>query len=136
MIREYQDGDINGMELNGLTLGINKDEFIALLPQLNAVSVVSNNSVKVIIAFYEYDEKCYYGFILASKEMSISDGKEVKRYIDNKMKELKALRLETTSLDNDILNKWHLFLGFELEGTKRKYFNGKDYKMWGRLNGN
>lgn len=40
-------------------------------------------------------------------------------------------RFQTASLDDEMHNRWHRFLGFEDEGTMKEYsINGEDYKQW------
>jgi hypothetical protein len=67
--------------------------------------------------------------------MNMRDGIEVKKFLQDMIVKYNPVRIETTSLDMPKLNKWHSFLGFKCEGTKRKYFAGKDYKMWSIVNG-
>ena len=42
-------------------------------------------------------------------------------------------RLQTASPNDELHNKYMLFLGFEKEGEMRQYALGKDYAMWGLL---
>lgn len=58
--------------------------------------------------------------------------KEVKQVLDD-WQEIYT-RLQTSSVDDAQTNSWMQYLGFECEGTMRKYSrNGLDYRMWARV---
>ena len=44
-----------------------------------------------------------------------------------------AKRLETESFVSEENRKWHRYIGFDLEGTKRNVFLGNDIDIWGKL---
>lgn len=46
---------------------------------------------------------------------------------------LSLRRMQTDCLDDDLHNSWMEFLGFDREGTRKKYFNEKDYGVWGKV---
>ena len=46
------------------------------------------------------------------------------------MAEHRAVRLQTESRANETLRRWHRFLGFTQEGTKRKMMFNHDYDCW------
>lgn len=60
-------------------------------------------------------------------------GRRAKLWLEDTREDLALNRMETLCLDDDLHNGWMTFLGFECEGTKRKYWAGKDYKMWSKI---
>lgn len=133
-IRPFEVGDANYIDHNGLTNGVERfslEEMSKITP--HTYTLTDDGRPYVLICFFEYTDNCYNGFFVCDKDMKPRHAIKLKKFIDATAKWLKAKRLETTSLDCDILNRWHKFLGFEKEGTKRKYYGGKDYNIWGRL---
>ena len=57
----------------------------------------------------------------------------VKEWLDSKIEEYMIHRLESVCLNDDLHNRWMLFLGFEKEGIKKSYYNGQDFAMFGRV---
>jgi hypothetical protein len=66
-------------------------------------------------------------------DVKLSYCKVIKNWLNEQAKELSLSRMETISLDDGLHDRWMSFVGFEKEGVKRRYINGKDYAMWGRL---
>lgn len=96
----------------------------------DSYSLIENGEVKVILCFYKYHADNYSIFIMASQNMNSRDAIKMKRLLEDAKRLLPIERLETTSEDCDKLNRWHYFLGFHVEGVKRRFLHGKDYKMW------
>lgn len=59
--------------------------------------------------------------------------RSLRKWLFQVREDLALTRMETECMDDDLHNAWMKSLGFTKEGTKRKYYNGKDYNMWGRL---
>lgn len=59
-----------------------------------------------------------------------------KRYIALIETTFKPHRLQTTSIADDLHDRWMEFLGFHCEGNLEKYsVNQQDYRMWAKLYG-
>jgi hypothetical protein len=86
--------------------------------------------VEVIMCFRNYWGTCWAGFLLISQNLSLGSAKELKRHLEEGMVKRNATRLQTDSQAVDILRKWHRFLGFDLEGTRKKMIFNKDYDAW------
>lgn len=56
-----------------------------------------------------------------------------RRKLDNLIKDLKAVRFQSAAIATEAGSKWMQTLGFELEGTMKKYANGDDYNLWARI---
>ena len=92
-----------------------------------------NGKVQAVICFNCYEDNNYTGFFLIANDFNPRNIVFLKNEINKLADELKAERLETLSLDDDRINRWHKSLGFELEGTKRKFKKGKDFNIWAML---
>lgn len=66
-------------------------------------------------------------------EITMRYARYIRRWLEGIREEFLLHRMETLCLDDDLHNRWMRFLGFEREGVKRKFINGNDYVMWGRV---
>lgn len=67
------------------------------------------------------------------QEKSLEFSRELRKWLFQVREDLALCRMETECIDDDLHNRWMTFLGFDCEGVKRKFYMGKDYKVWGRL---
>lgn len=66
-------------------------------------------------------------------EITIKYARYIRKWIELMRQEFQLYRMETICLDDDLHNRWMRFLGFEREGVKRKFLNGHDYVMFGKI---
>lgn len=92
-----------------------------------------NGWVAAILVYREYHPRCWGGFFLVSDEPPLRVAYELRQYIEEMMEEHDAIRLSTDSIACDILDGWHEYLGFTLEGCRKKMMFGKDYHMWAKM---
>lgn len=86
--------------------------------------------VALLFAF-EYSPSKYMGYIIGSKSKLRSfHARQIKTFVRDKFILYNMTRLETTSLSCTHLTKWHKALGFEFEGTRRKFLGDDNYDMW------
>jgi hypothetical protein len=136
MIRDYELGDLDKIELNEYSefeYITGKEAFENILKAWHSFTVYNEKGIEAILCYVEYHPGCYKAFICAGKHISMQISRQIKRFIHRMAKEMNATRLETESQDCEMLNRWHRFLGFELEGTKRKFMRGRDYNVWGMV---
>lgn len=86
--------------------------------------------VQAIICFRNYWGNCWSCFVLIAKGFIPSNNQRLRDLIRCYMIQHNALRLETISRADEILRKWHQFLGFTHEGVKRKMMFNQDYDVW------
>lgn len=111
----------------------NPDEvFPALVGKNYTVQTLwgKDGMVQAIICFRRYWGDCWACFVLIAKNFTIAKSGILRKLIREYMEEQGAVRLQTESRANDTLRKWHRFLGFTHEGTKRKMMFNLDYDMW------
>ena len=133
MMREYKEGDVFKVETNEFS--IVPDLSALESPIIEKYTQESNGKITAIVAIHEYWKDCYEtGFILG-KELNLSEIKELETFAENAIITRKPTRVQTSSIDCPVINRWMEFMGFECEGIKRKFMFRKDYKMWSRING-
>lgn len=86
--------------------------------------------VDAILVYREYWPQCWGGFFLVSDDIHPLAGIELRDYIRHTMEEKNAIRLQTDSVADLKLDKWHSFLGFKHEGRRVKMMRGMDYHSW------
>lgn len=134
MIRPYQLQDARRLKANehsdiaDMGWVLNDDGFMKH-------TMECDGRVLCIICFKAYWQNNYMAFLLISKEMTAVHGRALKRWIFNAMMDLRMQRVQTDSVDCPVINRWHKFLGFTLEGTRMKMVFDKDYKMWAFVKG-
>ena len=135
-IRDYVVGDCEYIFENPSTWCNTKKWFFQYIDNLNKV-VLCNNKEKAVavLLWFEYSKEKAHAGIIASKEFDSKAALVLREAIPVLMKKNGFNRLETDSEDNDKLNKYHLFLGFAKEGTKRHYVGNTDYNVWSIVNG-
>jgi len=130
-MRAFRPTDYN-IVANEYTAHYLSDQFIGKV-QMADKRVFEDGKSKAIICFIHLHENSYYGFFIVSAEFEARCVPKLKECIEQLASELEAERLETDSMDCKELNHWHKALGFELEGTKRKAYQGKDFNIWSIL---
>lgn len=134
MYRRFETGDFEQIVLQAEQ----KDEAeVVLEEQPNAYSFLVNGKVVAVCWFREIYEGRYETCAYISADIGtrmLLFVRELKRVIEEKAKEVNAVRVEMTVLDGfeqgDRLAK---LLGYEYEGTMRKVYRGLNYKLYARL---
>lgn len=90
----------------------------------------SDKLVQAILCVKNYWGRCWVGFILVAKNFDYHNAVGLRDLIHSEMAHRNAQRLQTDSVSNLQLRAWHEFLGFQLEGTKRKMMGDQDYDFW------
>jgi len=135
MIRKFEAVDARRIRANSfsdvkdVTVAFKSDNFC------KHTLVGEKGEVYAIIVFGEYSKKNYLAFFLIAEDMPTIHARELKSFIYNAIFDLGANRVNTDSLDCPVLNRWHKFLGFTLEGKREKMIDDKDYNLWGLLRG-
>lgn len=85
-----------------------------------------------ILGFHEYEDRKFYGCIIASKLFEKNPKYAIKmKFLIGKVREqYGAERVETISEDAPKLNKWHEFLGFHKEESLPNHYQGRDFILW------
>lgn len=86
--------------------------------------------VQAIICFRNYWGGCWSCFVLIAEHFIPNNYYNLREMMHSYMIERNAIRLETTSRAIPSLRKWHIWMGFTLEGTKRKMMFNQDYDCW------
>ena len=93
-------------------------------------SLKDAGKVEAIIMASEYHSRCYVAFFLIAKDFRRRNAVKLKDFVHSTKESLNVLRIQTDSLDDAVLNGWHKYLGFTMEGVRKKMLFGKDYRSW------
>ena len=86
-----------------------------------------------ILAFHKYNDGMYDGCIIADEDFGKNPKYAIrmKKLIEQVVKHFNMKRVQTTSEDSPVLDKWHTFLGFKLEKKDALIKRGIHYNLWG-----
>lgn len=93
------------------------------------------SDIHAIICFKRYWANNWAAFFLISSDMPAISARQLKKFVDDAIIDLRAERVQTDSVDCPELNRWHKFLGFRKEGTREKMIFDRDYNMWCKMKG-
>lgn len=135
MIRAFEATDIRRIKANNFSDPIDIKSMILREDFYKQTLVDEGGSVKAIICFVKYWGNNFLAFFLIADDMPAICARELKRFVYSAMADFRADRVQTDSVDCPMLNRWHKFLGFTLEGRREKMMNNVDYNCWGLLRG-
>ena len=89
---------------------------------------VFDNGVKAILCFKEVSIGEWIIFLLASNDFTFKSAKIIKKFIYNGLEKIKPDRLITVSRQEEVIKRWHEFLGMTIE--KEVEINNIKYDYW------
>jgi len=134
MIRHYNATDRRRIKPNEFS-DIRDADFVFEDDDFYKFSLVEDNEVYAIICFKRYWKNNFIAFFLISEDIKILHARELRTFIYDAAFDLGAERIQTDSIDCEVLNKWHRFLGFKIEGKRIKMMYDQDYNCWAVLKG-
>lgn len=129
MIRHFEPEDLKKIKVNRFSVNDQNVEDITN-EHYYKNTFVDGPDVVCIVAFRRYWQDNFLGFLILSDDFTPRHGREVRTFIHQAMKDFNCKRLQTDSEACAVLDRWHEFLGFKLEGTREKLIMGKDFRMW------
>lgn len=128
MIRPFTIKDLEHFVPNEFSL---LDDFTMLTnPAFNVQTQLLGDKVQSIIVFRNYWGRCWSGFILLCAGYNLCCARELKKFLHQAIADLGAQRFQTESLAHPVIKKWHSWLGFTLEGHKKKFIYDRDYDCY------
>lgn len=118
-IKEYRQSDIEFFMPNDYSILPDNE----LFRPYQKYSLWDGNSVKCIICLNRTTEAA---FLLIGRGFKAIYGRLIIKFFD----ELKLKQIKTLSLDDETINKWHKFLGFEIVSERCQNIKGKNYNLW------
>lgn len=135
MIRFFERTDIRRIKSNAYS-GVGDLAFVFEDDSFYKFTLVGNDDrVYAIICFKKYWKNNAIAFFLISEDMPLICARELKEFVHNAVKDMGGERVQTDSVADPTIDRWHKFLGFTLEGRRDKMINDKDYHLWGFLKG-
>ncbi len=106
--------------------------------KVHSKTMMYEGKVLCILGFEYFNPGLANIFLIASEDVCVSPivfARAVKTYVKKAIAERPSIyRVQTQTVTNPMYDRWMRFLGFQEEGTLRRYDqNGLDYKMWGLL---
>lgn len=95
----------------------------------------NDGMAKAILCFRNYWGRNWMGFFLISEQFPPHLMLRLRSHIKQTMVKKDALRLQTHSVAEECLNKWHKLLGFTCEGFHQKMLFDQDYHSWALMRG-
>lgn len=131
MMRPFSGIDLRRIKSNGFSNTGNLD-FVFDDPDFWKSTLEDNatGEVMAIVCWKAYQGDNYLAFLLISDDIKPIHARALKKYIHQGARDFRMERIQTDSVDCEVLNRWHKFLGFDLEGIRKRMLNGKDYAMW------
>lgn len=134
IIRRYVDGDIEKINLQNEQ--IHEAEGVKY-PEETSFTLEDQGKVVGVFGFVEGGGGRGIVFSFISRDAGpymLKMARKLKHLIDDGMSKTNIERLEITVLESfDHGKRFAELLGFECEGVMRKYYKGKDYKLYARV---
>lgn len=133
-IRRYKDGDIKKIHLQDEQ----KHEITGVkYPEETSFTIEDNGEILGCFAFLQISEKrgvvCSFISRNAGRAM-LKMVKQLRKLLNEGMKRTGMERIEMSVLDSfKHGERFAQMLGFECEGVMRKYYKGRDYKLFARV---
>lgn len=133
-IRRYKDGDIEKIDLQDEQ----KHEITGVkYPEETSFTIEDNGEILGCFAFLQISEKrgvvCSFISRNAGRAM-LKMVKQLRKLLNEGMKRTGMERIEMSVLDSfKHGERFAQMLGFECEGVMRKYYKGRDYKLFARV---
>lgn len=132
MIKKFEITDLGSFLPNKFS---NPDVVLDQLtdPAFEVETLWHGGMVMAILAYRNYWNRNWLGFFLISEDFPGHLAIRLRNHIRETMERKDALRLQTDSVADPCLDKWHKLLGFKLEGTREKMLFDQDYNCWARM---
>ena len=130
MMRDFKREDLDLIDANKFS---DIELYIDFLDALNLKTMEKDGKVVCIIGYLNYWGNNYKCFVVMCEGFKWA--REAKKHIHGLIEEHGMERVETESPDDEVLNRWHEFIGFKKEGTKVNFMNNQDYNVWSILKG-
>jgi hypothetical protein len=128
MIRPYEHGDEKKLNCNEFS-DFSKYDFVFGNILYEKYTLETLGVVRGIVIWHEYKPREFGIFFLMPNDIKIGDIKELKQFLNNATNAYSPKSCMTASLQDDRLERWHKFFGFEKIG--QAVVDGKTVNTWG-----
>ena len=130
MIRPFESTDIRRLKPNEFSEPYDIDFILDDPESIKFTQVDNDSNVVCIICAKRYWGDNYMAFFLIAQEYPPKLARELKKAVHDFIKDCGVKRIQTDSVDCDLLNRWHSFLQFKSEGVRKKMIFDRDYISW------
>lgn len=95
--------------------------------------IEKDKKILTLFGCIEYLKDHYFVFIVPTvytKTYGFYIARNIKKILNDFVRNRNASRIGTESLDDKVMNRWHEWLGFKCEGIKENYIGNRNYKIW------
>lgn len=135
MIRYYQKGDIDKIKIQQEQKRESLEE--EYFDNEDTFVFVDKDTVLAIVRpYYEIGGRIYLSALISADcgYKGFSMVKEMRKIVDDWLNDDDNMRIEfITQADWKQANRLAKILGFSCEGRMRKYYNGIDFNIWGKV---
>jgi len=104
-------------------------------PKFDIFTLLDGNRTEAIICARRYWGNNYMAFFLISADFRPRNAVKLRDFVHSTHERFGVKRIQTDSQANELLDAWHRFMGFKLEGKREQMMHGKDYHCWGLVMG-
>lgn len=136
MLRKYKKGDIEKINVQPSQNRENREDWRLFENEDTLVFEDNGRILAIVLPLYEQGGRIFLTSVISAdcKDKSILMFKKMKKIIDGWLESGEAERVEFLTQSNfEPANRLARLLGFIKEGTLRKYYNGLDFNIWGRI---
>lgn len=115
----------------------NLDKYASLAQLGVGGTMMYDGRVLGAIGYYENWPGNFEVWVIPSKHVARHPAvflRTIQAKLDMVARNLNVERFQSPAVSDEHHDKWMRHFGFVEEGVLRKYANGKDFKMWGRVN--
>lgn len=136
MIRQYKNGDLEKIKIQDKQRAEIGDGLKHFENEATLVFSEGDDVYAIVHPFYEAGGRVFLAALIGAdaKKKAVKMFKLMKNIIDEWLETKQASRIEMVTQSNfEPANRLAMMLGFEYEGTMKKYYNEIDFNMWGRI---
>lgn len=135
-MRHYEEGDLNKIKLQKEQSHEDKANWYMFNHEDTIVFEDGERVLAIVRPIYEAGGRMWLTALIGAdcKDKAIPMFKKMRKLIDEWLYYGEVERVEMiTQKDFKQANRLAQMLGFQKEGTLRKYYNGMDFNIWGRI---
>lgn len=135
MIRHFQQGDLEKIKVQPEQKAEDREHWHLFDDEDTIVFADGERVLAIVRPFFENGGRVWLAALIGAdcRDKAVAMFREMKAVIDGFFINGEAQRVEmTTQAGFTQANRLARMLGFECEGTMKKYFNGIDFNLWGR----
>lgn len=136
MIRHFEKGDCDRIKLQPEQKHEDTNNWYLFDDEDTIVFEYDNRVLAIVRPFFEDGGRVWLSALISAdcRDKGFSMFKQMRKIIDDFLNDGETQRVEMITQDNfPAAKRLAKMLGFTCEGTMKKYYNGLDFNIWGRV---